>query len=131
MGGTVQAGGSLADTAWLMKNSSDGFVKEALIWQHNALILLSPSPGRPISISSTRRKGKHRGLVEEIKEKKMLGGIKRGVSGETNRREATVPVSNKVRESRIKYSSNNTKKQASQFQPGFSLTWLWWLKTSW
>lgn len=57
----MQVGGPLADEEGLEKSSSDGLVKELLIWQHRALILLSPSPGIPISISSTSKKGTHRG----------------------------------------------------------------------
>lgn len=57
----MQAGGPFADIEGLEKSSSDGLVKEVLIWLHRALILLSPSPGNPMSISSTSKKEKHRG----------------------------------------------------------------------
>lgn len=67
MGGTVQDGGSLAHIDGLEKNSSGGFVKDALIWQHRALILLSPSPGRPMSISSTGKKGNTEGWWKKLK----------------------------------------------------------------
>lgn len=60
-GGTVQAGGPFADIEGLEKSSSDGLVKEVLIWLHKALILLSPSPGNPMSISGTSKKEKHSG----------------------------------------------------------------------
>lgn len=50
-GGTVQAGGPFTDMEGLIKSSSDGLAKEVLIWLHNALIQLSPSPGYPISMS--------------------------------------------------------------------------------
>lgn len=51
IGGTVQIGGPFTDKAGLEKSSSEGFVKEVLIWQHRALILPSPSPGSPMSMS--------------------------------------------------------------------------------
>lgn len=57
-GGTVQVGGPFAENDGLEKSSSDGLVKDMLIWQHRALILLSPSPGSPMSIS-TSNKGTH------------------------------------------------------------------------
>ena len=57
----MQVGGPFADIEGLEKSSSDGLVKEVLIWQHRALILLSPSPGNPMSISGTSKKGKRRG----------------------------------------------------------------------
>lgn len=60
IGGTVQVGGPFADKEGLEKSSSDGLVKELLIWQHRAFIPLSPSPGNPISISSTSKKATHR-----------------------------------------------------------------------
>lgn len=47
----MQVGGPFADMEGLEKSSSDGLVKEVLIWQHRALILLSPSSGNPMSIS--------------------------------------------------------------------------------
>lgn len=50
-GGTVQVGGPFVDIDGLEKSSSDGLVNEVLIWLHRAFILLSPSPGNPISIS--------------------------------------------------------------------------------
>lgn len=53
----MQAGGPLMEEV-LEKSSSDGLVKEVLIWLHRALILLSPSPGTPISISGTSKKGR-------------------------------------------------------------------------
>lgn len=53
MGGTEQVGGPLTDREALEKSSSDGLVKEALIWQHSALIPPSPSPGSPMSMSGT------------------------------------------------------------------------------
>lgn len=55
----MQVGGPFADEEGLEKSSSDGLVKEVLIWQHRALILLSPSPGSPMSISGTSKKGTH------------------------------------------------------------------------
>lgn len=57
----MQVCGPFADKEGLEKSSSDGLVKEVLIWLHRALILLSPSPGIPISISSTSKKGTHEG----------------------------------------------------------------------
>ncbi len=57
----MQAGGPFADKDGLENSSSDGLVKEVLIWQHSAFILLSPSPGSPMSISGTSKKGTHRG----------------------------------------------------------------------
>lgn len=62
-GGTVQVGGPFAEKEGLEKSSSDGLVKEVLIWLHRALILQSPSPGNPISISGTSKKVTHRGEV--------------------------------------------------------------------
>lgn len=59
----MQVGGPFADKDGLEKSSSDGLVKELLIWQHSALILLSASPGNPISISGIGKKGAHRGEV--------------------------------------------------------------------
>lgn len=56
-GGTAQVGGPFVGKEGSEKSSSDGLVKEVLIWQHRALILLSPSPGSPTSISSTSKKG--------------------------------------------------------------------------
>lgn len=53
----MQVGGPFAEKEGLEKNSSDGLVKEVLIWQHRALILLSPSSGSPMSISGTSKKG--------------------------------------------------------------------------
>lgn len=55
----MQVGGPFTDKEGSEKSSSDGLVKEALIWQHRALILLSPSPGSPMSISGTSKKGTH------------------------------------------------------------------------
>lgn len=52
------AGGPFADREGLEKSSSDGLVKEVLIWQQRALILPSPSPGSPMSISATSKKGR-------------------------------------------------------------------------
>lgn len=63
----MQVGGPFADIEGLEKSSSDGLVKELLIWQHRALILLSPSPGSPISISGTSKKGTHRGEARREK----------------------------------------------------------------
>lgn len=56
----MQVGGPFTDKEGSEKSSSDGLVKELLIWQHRALILLSPSPGSPMSISGTSKKGTHR-----------------------------------------------------------------------
>lgn len=53
-GGTVQAGGPLAAIEGLEKSSSEGLVKELLIWLQRALILLSPSSGNPMSISGRK-----------------------------------------------------------------------------
>lgn len=53
------AGGPFADREGLEKSSSDGLVKELLIWQQRALILPSPSPCSPMSISGTSKKGRH------------------------------------------------------------------------
>lgn len=58
-GGTVQAGGPLAEEEGRGKSSSDGLVKELLIWQHRALILLSPSSGNSISMSGPSKKRGH------------------------------------------------------------------------
>lgn len=58
----MQAGGPFADIEGLEKSSSDGLVKDVLIWQHRALILLSPSPGNPISISGITKKEERRGM---------------------------------------------------------------------
>lgn len=52
----MHAGGPFTDREALEKSSSDGFVKEALIWQHRALMLPSPSPGSPMSISGRSTK---------------------------------------------------------------------------
>lgn len=57
----MQVEGPFADKEGLEKSSSDGLVKELLIWQHRALILLSPSHGIPISISGTSKKVTQRG----------------------------------------------------------------------
>lgn len=51
----MHAGGPFTDKEALEKSSSDGFVKEVLIWQHRALMLPSPSPGSPMSISGRSR----------------------------------------------------------------------------
>lgn len=59
-GGTVQVGGPFAAIEGLEKSSSDGLVKELLIWLHRALIL-SPSSGNPISMSSNSKKVKYTG----------------------------------------------------------------------
>lgn len=53
----MQVGGPFADKEGLEKSSSDGLVKEVLIWQHRALILLSPSSGSPMSISGSSKNG--------------------------------------------------------------------------
>lgn len=50
-GGTVQAGRPLG--VGLEKSSSEGLVKEWLIWLHRALMLLSASPHTDRSISGT------------------------------------------------------------------------------
>lgn len=46
----------MTDREVVGKSSSDGFVKEALIWQHRALMLPSPSPGSPKSMSAGSKK---------------------------------------------------------------------------
>lgn len=56
MGATEHVGGPFTDREALEKSSSDGLVKEALIWQHRALIVPSPSPGSPISMSAMSKK---------------------------------------------------------------------------
>lgn len=53
----MQAGGAFVDNEGSEKSSSDGLVKEVLIWQHRALTLLS-SHGSPMSISGTSKEGK-------------------------------------------------------------------------
>lgn len=60
----MQAGGPFTDKEVLEKSSSDGLVKEVLIWQHRALILPSPSPGSPMSMSgmSKRPQPKKKGM---------------------------------------------------------------------
>lgn len=50
-GGTAPLGGRWGS----QKSSSDGLVKELLIWQHRALMLVSPSPGRTTSMSEQQR----------------------------------------------------------------------------
>lgn len=55
----MQVGGPFVDNEGSEKSSSDGLVKEVLIWQHRALTLLS-SPGSPMSISGTSKKGETR-----------------------------------------------------------------------
>lgn len=60
IGGTVQVGGQFADMDGLEKSSSDGLAKDVLIWLHSALIQLSPSSGKPMSISGTNSMAKHR-----------------------------------------------------------------------
>ena len=77
-GGTVQVGGPFADIEELEKSSSDGLVKEVLIWLHRALILLSPSPGNPISISGTGKKERHRGRQGDWKRAKDNGDKEKG-----------------------------------------------------
>lgn len=52
----MHVGGPLAGKPGLEKSSSDGLVKDELIWQQRAL--MSPSPGNPISISNTSKKGR-------------------------------------------------------------------------
>lgn len=52
----MQVGGPFTDKEALEKSSSDGLVKEEFIWQHRALILPSPSPDRPMSMSSMSKK---------------------------------------------------------------------------
>lgn len=61
MGGTVQVGGPFTDKEALEKSSSGGFVKEVLIWQHRALMLPSPSPGSPTSMSRRSKHGSREG----------------------------------------------------------------------
>lgn len=57
----MQVGGPYADIDGFEKSSSEGLVKDVLIWLHRALILLSPSPGNPMSISGCSKKRIHRG----------------------------------------------------------------------
>lgn len=57
----MQAGGPFAGKEGSEKSSSEGLVKELLIWLHRALIPQSPSQGNPMSISGTSKKGTHRG----------------------------------------------------------------------
>lgn len=76
-GGTAQAGGPLGGRGDSQKSSSDGLVKELLIWQHRALMLVSPSPGSPTSMS-----GDGHGVVAE---KQNEGGGERGRESEKER----------------------------------------------
>lgn len=87
-GGRVHFGGPLEDEQGLEKSSSDGLVKELLIWQHRSLICPSPSSGIPRSISSTSKKGIHRGRWREGKEQKRNKGNRgrgRGGLSRTNK----------------------------------------------
>lgn len=79
----MHVGGPFADKVGLEKSSSDGLVKEVLIWQHRALILLSPSPGSPMSISGTSKKGAHSWGGEEGKVGKRESGKNRTNGGGT------------------------------------------------
>lgn len=65
--------GPFADIEVLQNSSSDGLVKEVLIWLHRAFILLSPSPGSPMSISGTSKNSMHRGEVGRREIKKGIG----------------------------------------------------------
>lgn len=74
----MQVGGPFADIDGLEKSSSDGLVNEVLIWLHRAFILLSPSPGNPISISGICKIRTHErevGKERERNEKKRRDGI--------------------------------------------------------
>lgn len=73
MGGTEQVGGPLTDREALEKSSSDGLVKEALIWQHSALIPPSPSPGSPMSMSDERKttEPQKKGVERREREKRL------------------------------------------------------------
>lgn len=62
-------GGPFADKEGLEKSSSDGLVNEVLIWLHRAFILLSPSPGNPISISGISKIRTHEGEVGKERER--------------------------------------------------------------
>lgn len=95
----MQVEGPFADIEGLEKSSSDGLVKEVLIWLHKALILLSPSPGNPMSISGTSKKEKHsgrRGGGERAKVWKDGDERRRG-GGRTNKQRDGEKVFNQLR----------------------------------
>lgn len=85
----MQIGGPFRDREGLEKSSSDGLVKEELIWQHRALMLPSPSPGSPRSMSAIgngrdRQSGGREGTGEKKKGEW-------GDRGEKNREELFIP----------------------------------------
>lgn len=89
----MQIGGPFRDREGLEKSSSDGLVKEELIWQHRALMLPSPSPGSPRSMSAISKGRDRRSAGKEgTGEKKMGEG---GERGEENRRELFIPFCNR------------------------------------
>lgn len=73
----MQVGGPFTDKEALEKSSSDGLVKEVLIWQHRAWILPSPSPDRPTSMSSMSKKWIESGEARREAEEKKKGQRRR------------------------------------------------------
>lgn len=107
-GGPLQVGaGPLAGREGLEKGSSDGSVKELLIWLHRALMPQSSSHPRSISGTSETEKGGGKGEKAKGDEKKRWSG---GWRGQRSLFYSFLPVSSKeTEEMNLKAFHKNTR----------------------